>query len=49
VRRRAEIPVLLVEGRWDSDADQLIATATDRKTLNALAHFIDERGPGRYR
>jgi hypothetical protein len=32
---------------WDSDADELIATATDRKTLNALAQFIDEHVAGR--
>jgi hypothetical protein len=31
---------------WDSDADELIATATDRKTLNALARFIDEHAAG---
>jgi hypothetical protein len=32
---------------WDSDADELIATATDRKTLNALAQLIDEHAVGR--
>jgi hypothetical protein len=31
---------------WDSDADELIATATDRKTLTALAQFIDEHAAG---
>ena len=31
---------------WDSDADELIATATDRNTLNALAEFIDEHAAG---
>jgi hypothetical protein len=32
---------------WDSDADELIATATDRKTLNTLAQFIDTHAAGR--
>lgn len=32
---------------WDSDADELIATAADRSTLNALAQFIEEHAAGR--